>query len=133
MRAQRRLVALDQAVVRRLDMDKTQGIEQLFATGMSIRQIARTLGINRKTADRHLATFGRGHGCRSEHRGSARKINPERFIPLFLYFIPLREGEVLSPHLHRPLGRVDRSDGRGIGRVPSPLVPRDPPSGRVKF
>jgi transposase len=39
-------------------MDKTQGIEQLFATGMSIRQIARTLGINRKTVDRHLAAFG---------------------------------------------------------------------------
>jgi predicted ArsR family transcriptional regulator len=39
-------------------MDKTQGIEQLFATGMSIRQIARTLEINRKTVDRHLAAFG---------------------------------------------------------------------------
>ena len=35
-------------MVRRLDMDKTQGIEQLFATGMSRRQIARTLGVNRR-------------------------------------------------------------------------------------
>jgi transposase len=42
-------------VVRRLDMDKLQGIEQLFASGMSKRQIARTLGINRKSVDRHLA------------------------------------------------------------------------------
>ena len=43
-------------MVRRLDMDKTQGIDQLFASGMSRRQIARTLGINRKSVDRHLAT-----------------------------------------------------------------------------
>ena len=42
-------------MVRRLDMDKTQGIEQLFASGMTKRQIARTLGINRKSVDRHLA------------------------------------------------------------------------------
>ena len=42
-------------MVRRLDMDKTQGIDQLFASGMSRRQIARTLGINRKSVDRHLA------------------------------------------------------------------------------
>jgi len=38
-------------------MDKTQGIEQLFATGMSRRQIARTLGVNRKSVDRQLATL----------------------------------------------------------------------------
>jgi hypothetical protein len=37
-------------MVRRLDMDKTQGIEQPLASGMSKRQIARTLGINRKSA-----------------------------------------------------------------------------------
>jgi hypothetical protein len=36
-------------------MDKPQGIEQLFASGMSKRQIARTLGITRKSVDRHLA------------------------------------------------------------------------------
>jgi DNA-binding NarL/FixJ family response regulator len=36
-------------------MDKTQGIEQLFAAGMAKRKIARTLGINRKSVDRHLA------------------------------------------------------------------------------
>ena len=42
-------------MVRRLEMDKTQGIEQLFAAGMAKRQIARTLGINRKSVDRHLA------------------------------------------------------------------------------
>ncbi len=42
-------------MVRRLEMDKTQGIEQLFASGMTKRKIARTLGINRKSVDRHLA------------------------------------------------------------------------------
>lgn len=45
-------------MVRRLDMDKTQGIEQLLASGMTKRQIARTLGINRKSVDRHLAGLG---------------------------------------------------------------------------
>jgi transposase len=43
------------AVVNRLDMDKKQGIQQLLASGMSKRQIARTLGINRKSIDRELA------------------------------------------------------------------------------
>jgi predicted ArsR family transcriptional regulator len=42
-------------VVRRLEMDKTQGIDQLFASGMPKRKIARTLGIDRKSVDRHLA------------------------------------------------------------------------------
>jgi hypothetical protein len=46
-----------ETVVRRLDMDKTQGIEQLFASGRTKRQIARTLGINRKSVDRHLAAL----------------------------------------------------------------------------
>lgn len=44
-------------MVRRLEMDKTQGIEQLFASGMPKRQIARTLGIDRKSVDRHLAAL----------------------------------------------------------------------------
>lgn len=42
-------------MVRRLEMDKTQGIDQLFASGMPKRKIARTLGIDRKSVDRHLA------------------------------------------------------------------------------
>jgi DNA-binding CsgD family transcriptional regulator len=36
-------------------MDKTQGIGQLFASGMPKRKIAGTLGINRKSVDRQLA------------------------------------------------------------------------------
>ena len=43
------------AVVNRLDMDKKQGIHQLLAAGMPKRQIARTLGVNRKSIDRELA------------------------------------------------------------------------------
>jgi hypothetical protein len=42
-------------MVRRLDMYKTQGIEHLFSTRMSKRKIVRTLGIDRKSIDRHLA------------------------------------------------------------------------------
>lgn len=36
-------------MVNRLDMDKKQGIHQLLASGMPKRQIARTLGVNRKS------------------------------------------------------------------------------------
>jgi len=39
-------------------MDKTLGITQLFASGMSLRQIARTLGIDRKYVARELRRFG---------------------------------------------------------------------------
>jgi transposase len=39
-------------------MDKTQGIMQLFAAGMSERQIARTLDIDRKSVDRELRSQG---------------------------------------------------------------------------
>ena len=42
-------------MARELEMDKKQGIEQLFASGMPKRQIARTLGIDRKSVDRRVA------------------------------------------------------------------------------
>lgn len=42
----------------RLAMDKTQGIMQLFAAGMSERRIARTLDIDRKSVDRELRLQG---------------------------------------------------------------------------
>ena len=58
-------------MVRRLDMDKTQGIEQLFASGMTKRKIARTLGINRKSVDRHLA------GLQSKGASAAEALTGE--------------------------------------------------------
>jgi len=42
-------------MARRLDMHITQGIEHLFPTGMSKRKTVRTLGIDCKSVDRHLA------------------------------------------------------------------------------
>ena len=42
-------------MARELKVDKKQGIEQLLAAGMPKRQIARTLGIDRKSVDRHVA------------------------------------------------------------------------------
>ena len=42
-------------MVRRLDIRKTQRIEDLFATGMFKQKIARTLGIDRRLVDRHSA------------------------------------------------------------------------------
>jgi transposase-like protein len=42
----------------RLSMDKTQGITQLFASGMSQRQIDRALGIDRKSVARELRRSG---------------------------------------------------------------------------
>lgn len=42
-------------MARRLDIHKTRGIEHLFPAEMSKRKTARTLGIDRKSVDRHLA------------------------------------------------------------------------------
>jgi hypothetical protein len=54
------------AVVNRLVMDKKQGIQQLLASGMPKRQIARTLGINRKSIDRELALISSKGATSSE-------------------------------------------------------------------
>ena len=45
-------------MLNRLSMDKTQGITQLFASGMSQRQIARALGIDRKSVAREFRRSG---------------------------------------------------------------------------
>ncbi len=37
-----------------LSMDKVHSIKQLFASGWSIRRIAKSLSIDRKTVKRHL-------------------------------------------------------------------------------
>jgi predicted ArsR family transcriptional regulator len=67
-------------MVRRLDMHKTQGIEHLFSTGMSKRKIARTLGIDRKSVDRHLAEI-QSKGAISQEAG-LRRIDPsEKPLP----------------------------------------------------
>ena len=42
-------------MARDLAVDKKQGIEHLHGSGMAKRQIVRTLGIDRKSLDRHLA------------------------------------------------------------------------------
>ena len=58
-------------MVRRLDMHKTQGIEHLFPTGVSKRMTARTLGIDRKSVDRHLADIqSKGAICQEAPTGS---------------------------------------------------------------
>jgi hypothetical protein len=59
-------------MVRRLDMHKTQGIEHLFPTGVSKRKTARTLGIDRKSVDRHLADIqSKGAICQEAPIGEA--------------------------------------------------------------
>lgn len=42
-------------MARELALDKKLGIEQLYVSGMSKRQIAKTLGIDRKSVDRYVA------------------------------------------------------------------------------
>lgn len=43
---------------RELAVDKKLGIEQLYASGMPKRRIARTFGIDRNSVDRHVARLG---------------------------------------------------------------------------
>jgi DNA-binding CsgD family transcriptional regulator len=57
----------------RFSMDKTQGITQLFASGMSQRQIARALGIDRKSIARELR--------RSEAKGTTDGKAPNGSVP----------------------------------------------------
>lgn len=56
----------------RLAMYQTQGIMQLFASGMSERQIARTLDFDQKSVDRELRAQG-AKGAKAPTGGDADK------------------------------------------------------------
>ncbi len=66
---------------RELAMDKKLGIEQLIASGMPKRQIARTLGIDRKSIDRHLAELkAKGASQAEAPTGEAPLDLPTSFV-----------------------------------------------------
>jgi transposase len=54
--------------------------------------------------------FPLAHAYPKEHRATRDLLR--RSLPARSSRPSLREGEVLSPHLHPPLGRVERSEGR---------------------
>jgi transposase len=76
-------------MVRRLDMHKTQGIEHLYATGLSKRKIAKTLGINRKSIDRQLAEF-QPKGANTDQSPPAKRAPGPR--PITSWRTRLRKG-----------------------------------------
>jgi DNA-binding CsgD family transcriptional regulator len=82
-------------MVRRLDMHKRQGIEHLYATGMSKRKIAKTFGVNRKSVDRHLAGIhSKGASMDQAHTGEALTVSQ------------IQKWPTRPPGLSRPISRI---------------------------
>ena len=71
-------------MVRRLDMHKTRGIEHLFAIRMSKQEIARTLGIDRRSVDRFWPIFIQ-KGPFPKKRPSGKR--PLTLVILFLHLL----------------------------------------------